>query len=83
MENGGRIAHIYFCSSLINDDIRRKPKRGVFDDILHDLHDVKISKTLMIVDSDVDWDFATKIGIDFGCVDSLKKQGNKKYYILT
>lgn len=50
--------------------------------MLHDLHDVKISKTLMIVDSDVDWDFATKIGIDFGCVDSLKKQENKKFYIL-
>ena len=54
----------------------------MFDDILHDYPDVEISKTLMIGDSDVDRDFAKNIGIDFVRVDSLKKQGNKKYWVL-
>lgn len=82
-KSGGRIDHIYFCSSLTNEDIRRKPGRGMFDDILHDYPDVEISKTLMIGDSDVDCEFAHNCGIDFIQVDSLKRDGNRTYWVLS
>ena len=41
-----------------------------------------MDKLLYIGDSDVDRDFAKNIGVDFVCVDSLKKQENKKYWVL-
>lgn len=78
---GGRIDDIYFCSSLTEEDIRRKPGRGMFDDILYQYPDVKANKTLMIGDGDVDRDFAKNCGIDFIRVDSLKREGKTKYWI--
>lgn len=78
---GGRIDGIYFCLSLTEEDIRRKPGRGMFDDILHQHSDVVIDKTVMIGDGDVDRDFARNCGIDFIRVDSLKRDGNKKYWL--
>ena len=70
---GGRIDKIYYCTSLTDDDVRRKPGRGMFDDILRDYPDVESSKTLMVGDGDVDKKFAENCGIDFYKVDSLKK----------
>ena len=70
---GGRIDKIYYCTSLTDDDIKRKPGRGMFDDILKDYPDVEPSKTLMVGDGDVDKIFAENCGIDFCRVDSLKK----------
>lgn len=70
---GGRIDKIYYCASLTDDDIRRKPGRGMFDDILRDYPDVEPSKTLMVGDGDVDKIFAENCGVDFCRVDSLKK----------
>lgn len=78
---GGRIDGIYFCPSLTEEDIRRKPGRGMFDDILRQHPDVAANKTVMIGDGDVDRDFAKNCGIDFIRVDSLKREGNKKYWI--
>ena len=77
---GGRIDGIYYCTSLTDDDIRRKPGRGMFDDILNDYPDVEPSKTLMVGDGDVDEQFAKNCGIAFCRVDSLKKEN--RFYIL-
>jgi len=71
---GGRIDGIYYCTSLTEEDIRRKPGRGMFDDIRHDYPDIKPQSTLMVGDSDVDMEFAQNCSIDFCRVDSLKKK---------
>lgn len=78
---GGRVDGIYFCPSLSEEDVRRKPGRGMFDDILRQHSDVVTDKTVMIGDGDVDRDFAKNCGIDFIRIDSLKRDGNKKYWI--
>lgn len=78
---GGRIDGIYYCTSLTEDDIRRKPGRGMFDDILRDHPDVDPAKTIMIGDGDVDRDFAKNCGIAFARVDSLKREGVVKYWV--
>lgn len=77
---GGRIDDIYFCPSLTEEDVRRKPGRGMFDDILHHHPDVTTDKTVMIGDGDVDRDFAMNCGIDFIRVESLKRDGKNKYW---
>lgn len=78
---GGRIDKIYYCTSLSEDDIRRKPGRGMFDDILRDFPDVNPATTLMIGDSEVDIEFAKNCGIDAIMIDSLKREGNRYYWI--
>lgn len=78
---GGRIDGIYYCTSLTKEDIRRKPGSGMFDDILRDHPEVNPAKTLMIGDSDVDRDFANNCGIDFVRIDSLKREGEAKYWV--
>lgn len=78
---GGRIDGIYYCTSITGDDIRRKPGRGMFNDILCDHPDVDPAKTIMIGDGDVDRDFAKNCGIAFARVDSLKREGAVKYWV--
>lgn len=78
---GGRIDGIYYCTSLTEKDIRRKPGRGMFDDILRDHPDIDPTKTIMIGDGDVDRDFAKNCGIAFARVDSLKREGAVKYCV--
>lgn len=80
-KKGGRIDGIYYCTSLTEDDIRRKPGRGMFDDILRDHPDVDPARTIMIGDGDVDRDFAKNCGIAFAKVDSLKREGNCQYWV--
>lgn len=75
---GGRIDGIYYCTSLTEADVRRKPGRGMFDDIVRDYADVQPSRTLMVGDGDVDEEFARNCGIAFCRVDSLKKD-NEEY----
>lgn len=82
-EHGGRIDGIYYCTALTEKDNRRKPGRGMFDDILHDYPDVDPTKTLMIGDGDVDRDFANNSGIAFQRIDSLKRDGKLKYWVNT
>ena len=74
---GGRIDKIYYCTALTEDDIRRKPGRGMFDDILRDFPDVNASKCLMLGDGDVDMEFAQNCGIKGIKVDSLKKENGQ------
>lgn len=78
---GGRIDKIYYCSALTQEDIRRKPGRGMFDDILRDYPDVCPSRCLMVGDSDSDMEFARNCGIDGVLVDSLKREGNQYKYV--
>jgi D-glycero-D-manno-heptose 1,7-bisphosphate phosphatase len=61
----GRIDGIYYCTSLTEEDVRRKPGRGMFDNILRDYPDVEPLKTLMVDDGDVDKEFAKNCGIAF------------------
>lgn len=60
---GGRIDHIYYCTSLTEEDPRRKPGIGMFLDILRDHPDINPITTLMIGDSDSDMQFAQNCGI--------------------
>lgn len=78
---GGRIDGIYYCSALTEEDIRRKPGRGMFDDILRDYPDVDPATTLMVGDGEVDRNFAENVGIDFVHIDSVKREGNVKYWV--
>jgi D-glycero-D-manno-heptose 1,7-bisphosphate phosphatase len=72
--HGGRIDGIYYCTALDESDIRRKPGRGMFDDILQDHPDVEPAKCLMLGDGDVDMEFAKNCGIAGMKVDSVKKE---------
>ena len=78
---GGRIDGIYYCTSLTEEDGRRKPGRSMFDDILRDHPDVNPAKTIMLGDGDVDRDFAKNCGIAFARVDSMKREGHVKYWV--
>lgn len=78
---GGRIDGIYYCTSLTEDDIRRKPGRGMWDDVQQDYPDVRPQSTLMVGDSDVDMEFAQNCGIAFCRVDSLKKENGEYKWI--
>ena len=78
---GGRIDRIYYCTALTEEDIRRKPGRGMFDDILRDYPNIDTSKCLMLGDGDVDMEFAKNCGIKGIKVDSLKKENGQYKYI--
>ncbi len=62
---GGRIDGIYLCTALSDDDPRRKPNRGMFDEILAAYPDVMPEKTVMLGDSRYDREFAANCGIGF------------------
>ena len=80
-KHGGRIDKIYYCTALDESDIRRKPGRGMFDDILNDFPDVNPAKCLMLGDGDVDMEFAKNCGIKGIKVDSLKKENGLYKYV--
>lgn len=61
--HGGRIDKIYYCTALTEADVRRKPNRGMFDDILRDYPDVVAERCVMVGDSDSDIKFAENCGI--------------------
>ena len=62
---GGRIDGIYLCTAVSEEDPRRKPNRGMFDEILAAYPDVKPVRTVMLGDSRYDRDFAANCGIGF------------------
>lgn len=78
---GGRIDGIYYCSAIDDDDHNRKPNIGMYEQILHDYPDVKNTNCIMLGDSKVDRCFAENCGIDFVCVDSMKRIGNSKFWV--
>lgn len=77
---GGRIDGIYYSSALTEEDIRRKPGRGMFDEILKDFPDVDPNTTIMIGDGDVDIAFAKNCNIKGIKIDSLKRNRDKYYW---
>lgn len=78
---GGRIDGIYYCTALTDLDSRRKPARGMFDEIVQDHPDVVAERTLMVGDGDVDEEFARNCFIDFCRVDSLKKENGEYKWV--
>lgn len=80
---GGRIDGIYYCTSLTDEDVRRKPGRGMWDDIQRDYPDVTAERTIMVGDGDIDKEFASNCGIAFCRVDSLKKKKGRYEWIKT
>lgn len=62
---GGRIDGIYLCTAVSEDDPRRKPNRGMFDEILAAHPDVMPQRTVMLGDSRYDSEFAANCGIGF------------------
>ena len=62
---GGRIDGIYLCTAVSEDDPRRKPNRGMFDEILSAYPDVRPERTVMLGDSRYDREFAANCGIGF------------------
>ena len=82
-KNGGRIDGVYYCTSLTEEDVRRKPNRGMWEDIHQDYPEVAAERTLMVGDGDVDLDFARNCGIAFCRVDSLKKMNGMYKWVKT
>jgi D-glycero-D-manno-heptose 1,7-bisphosphate phosphatase len=78
---GGRIDGIYYSTALTDLDTRRKPGRGMFDEIVQDYSDVVAEKTLMVGDGDVDEAFARNCIIAFCRVDSLKKENGEYKWV--
>ena len=78
---GGRIDGIYYCTSLADEDVRRKPGRGMWEEIRRDHPDVTPERTLMVGDGDVDRDFAHNCDIAFRRVDSLKKKDGRYEWV--
>lgn len=60
---GGRIDKIYYCSSLTEEDLNRKPGIGMFQQAINDFGDIKPETSLMIGDSESDMIFAENCGM--------------------
>lgn len=78
---GGRIDGIYYCTAVDDSDHNRKPNTGMFEQILREHPDVDPAKCIMLGDGDVDRDFAKNCGIAFARVDSMKREGECKYWV--
>ena len=78
---GGRIDGIYYSTSLSDEDFSRKPNVGMFEQIRKDYPDVKPESTIMLGDGDVDMEFARNCGICGIKIDSLKKVGDKYFWV--
>jgi len=69
---GGRIDGIYLCTAVSEDDPRRKPNRGMFDEILAAYPDVRPERTVMLGDSRYDREFAANCGIGFVLMETVE-----------
>lgn len=67
---GGRIDGIYVCTAVFDEDPRRKPNRGMFDELLRDHPEVVPGRTVMVGDSASDRLFAANCGIAFYMINS-------------
>jgi histidinol-phosphate phosphatase family protein len=63
---GGRIDAILTCTSVSDDDPRRKPNPGMYREARELFPDIK--KAVMAGDSHYDRDFAANAGIPFICL---------------
>lgn len=78
---GGRIDGIYYSTALSDDDYFRKPNVGMYEQILKEYPDVKPESTIMVGDGDIDMEFARNCGIRGIKVNSLKKDGDKYFWV--
>ena len=62
---GGCIDGIYVCTSVAENDPRRKPNPGLFEEACRDFPDITPERSLMLGDSHYDRDFARNCGMDF------------------
>ena len=62
---GGRIDGIYVCTALREDDPRRKPNTGLFEEACRDYPDITQENSLMLGDSAYDREFARNCGMAF------------------
>ena len=62
---GGRIDGLYICTAVSEDDPRRKPQTGMFEDLMRDHPGIDLDTTLMVGDSPSDRLFARRCGIAF------------------
>lgn len=60
---GGEIKGMYICTAVADDDHRRKPQTGMWEELLRDHPEVEPSECLMIGDSSSDMQFAAACGI--------------------
>ena len=67
---GGRIDGIYCCTAASDDDPRRKPHRGMFDEILAEHPEVNPAGCIMLGDSESDSAFARNCGIAFRFIEN-------------
>ena len=63
--SGGRIDGIFYCTSVSDEDPRRKPNTGLFDDVRKAFPEVKAERSVMVGDSSSDKEFAWRCGIHF------------------
>lgn len=61
--HGGRIDRIYTCTAVSDDDPRRKPNPGMWQEALADFPEIR--HAVMVGDSPSDAAFARRAGIDF------------------
>ena len=62
---GGRIDHIYICTSLMDSDPMRKPNPGMAFQAMSDYPDISMDRSLMIGDQPSDHLFALNCGMHF------------------
>ena len=62
---GGRIDRIYVCTALDEDDPRRKPNPGLFEEACRDFPDIRPENSLMVGDAESDEVFARRCGMSF------------------
>ena len=62
---GGRIDHIYVCTSVDETDPMRKPNPGMARQAMKEYPDISMERSLMIGDQPSDRRFADNCGMDF------------------
>lgn len=63
VRRGGRIDEIFTCTSVVDDDVNRKPNIGMWESIRKKYPEVKSETAIMIGDSESDMKFADNCGI--------------------
>jgi len=63
VENRGRIDKIYYCSSMDNDDINRKPNAGMAHLAKEDFPAIDFTKAIMVGNKPSDMGFGRNAGI--------------------
>jgi len=63
MESRGKIDKIYFCTSLSDEDLNRKPNPGMAFQAKSDFPEINLSKSIMVGNSSSDMQFGRNSGM--------------------